>query len=119
MTRLNVTGDGMHAFSDLGEVQQLDAVQWLIDYVEHNNHINDATWKFWHDADDIITTYEPAVNTITGEFTSYDPDEPTQRITIEERGRKILDACIAGADPLKLMNDWSDGIYDDGASRKP
>lgn len=121
-TKLNTRGDGPHAYSNEDQVQQWEAIQWLIEYVEDNNDCNDASWSDWSDPDHIIDTYEPSVGEETGELTNYDPDtreEPLRRITIGERGREVLAACIAGKDPEQLMGQWSDEIYDAGATPSP
>jgi hypothetical protein len=103
-------------------VQQWEATQWLIEYVEDNNDTNDASWSDWSDPEDIISTYEPSIGEDSGKLTNYDPDsreEPLRRITIEERGREILEACIAGQDPGELMSQWSTDIQEASASPSP
>ncbi len=91
--RLNVRGDAMHAYSDQDAVEQWEATQWLIEYVEDNNDNHEGSWSDWSDPDHIISTYEPAVGEETGKLASYNPYsfvEKLHRIDIGERGRKIL-----------------------------
>lgn len=122
-TKMNVRGDGMHAYSDLTEIQQWEVTQWLIEYVEDNIENNaDANWADWSDPDHIISAYEPAVDTESGELTSYDPENqitPLQRVEVGEHGRTVLNACITGSAPSELMDEWSDEIYHAGAGVKP
>ena len=117
-TKLNTRGDGLHAYSDQDQVQQWEATQWLIEYVQDN----DGSWSDWSDPDHIISTYEPAVGEESGKMTSYDPDgseEPLRRITIGEQGREVLAASIAGKDPEPLMNQWSHDIQEASAAPSP
>jgi hypothetical protein len=113
-TRLGTAGGGMHAGSDHLQVQQWEATQWLIEYVEDNNDNNeDASWSGWWSPDHVIDTYEPAVGEETGKFTSYRPEyseEKLHRIDIGERGRAILTACIEGQEPEDLMSQWQNEI---------
>lgn len=121
-TRLNVRGDGMHAYSDQNQVQQWEVTQWLIEYVDDNNNCNDASWSDWSDPDHIIGTYQPAVGEESGELQNYMPDSMEEKlhpISIGERGRQVLAACIAGKDSEELMSQWSDEIWEEGASPSP
>ncbi|TKA84381.1 hypothetical protein [Sulfitobacter sp. 15WGC] len=121
-TKLNVRGDSPHAYSDQDEVRQWEATQWLIDYVEDNNDVNDAAWSDWSDPDHVIDAYEPAIGEESGKLTSYDPDgseEPLRRITIGEQGREVLAASIAGKDPEPLMNQWSQDIQEASEAPSP
>lgn len=118
-TKLNARADGPHAYSNQAQVQQWEATQWLIECVEDDE---DAGWSSWVGADFIISTYEPAIGEETGKFTSYNPDgqeERLRRISIEERGREVLAACIAGKDPEELMSQWSMDIQEASASPSP
>jgi|TARA_R110002020_G_scaffold46222_1_gene131623 hypothetical protein len=117
-TKLNTRGDGLHAYSDQDQVQQWEATQWLIEYVQDN----DGSWSDWSDPDHIISTYEPAVGEESGKMTSYDPEygeESLRRITIGEQGREVLASCIAGKDPGDLMSQWSLKIEGAGSSPSP
>lgn len=121
-TKLNARGDGMHAYSDPAEVQQWEVTQWLIECVEDNNDINDAAWSDWSGPEGIISTYQPAISVETGKLTAYDPDgreESMRRITIGDRGREVLAACIRGQDPGDLMSQWSLEIEEAGAAPSP
>lgn len=121
-TRLNTRGDAMHAYSKPDEVQQWEATQWLIEYVEDNNDNNDASWSDWSGPDHIIRTYEPAVGEETGKLMSFDPDgheESLRRITIGDRGREVLAACIRGQEHGELMSQWSLKIEEASASPSP
>lgn len=109
---LNRSHDGPFAFSDASKMEQYDAVKWLIEAVIENNENNGASWLDWAGAQDIISTYEPAHDgaEYNSKLGSYDASEFTHRISIGDRGREILDVCIAGADPEALMGAWREEI---------
>lgn len=110
-TTLNTRPDGPFAFADVEQVQRWNAVQWLIEYVEDNNDCNDAEWADWMSVEDIICTYQPAVD-CEGNIKSYEA-EPDKRVTICARGKQILEGCIMGGseDAEEWMDAWAEDIY--------
>ncbi|WP_282153971.1 hypothetical protein [Ruegeria atlantica] len=111
---LNRSADGPFAFADARELEQYDAVEWLIKAAIENNEVNNARWSDWASAQDIVDVYEPAHDgaEYNSKLGGYDEKYCTHRITIGDRGLSILSACIAGADPEKLMDAWSEELMD-------
>jgi hypothetical protein len=107
MTRtLNNNTDGPHAFSNPQAVTHWNNTQWLIDYVDHNNEVNDANWGDWDDAEAVRTTYFDD---------RHGSDTHGEIVEIGERGAAILNAAIKGEQWAPLMAGWEATLQQDQA----
>lgn len=88
---------------------------------KNNNEMWDSTWAGWNSADHIISTYRPSLdgNGSVTDPEDPDPDNKTTPLEIGDRGRDILDACIAGEDAEILMNEWQGEIQKAGEPPHP